>query len=146
MEMMRNWTVLLLAFALTAGCVSASAPSFPAENQEEWVRKTLTGTWNGYIKSTRVIIIFTAPTLQIFRVNKIADNQWRIALSLNGKWINTAELTVNDAGIRIEFIELYGNLLIYHRLDLDNDRRLVGLIWYGIRTSTPAEVTFEKIY
>lgn len=141
---MRNrWIVLLIA-TLTAGCASASTLSFPDENQGKRAQEILVGTWNGYVTHSRERIDYNTPTLQIFRVER-TNGGWAINLSWNGKRVD-AELTVNNTMVMVEFIELYANLLIHHSLVLYGERRMVGKIWYGTRTYTPAEVILEKIY
>ena len=148
MAMKKYWVILSIA-VLAAGCASASTLPTTSDalsgNQEGRVSNLLVGAWNGYIKDPRgVTIIFRTPTLQIFRVKRTADGGWFIDLHLNGKKVD-AELTVSDIVVRVEFAELYANLMIYHRLDLYKDRHLIGKIWYG-RNNNPAEVTFEKTY
>lgn len=155
---MRNWIVLSIIVAvLAAGCASVPATAAPtlnpsptsSGNQEERLQKLLVGTWNGYIKSTsNVIISYNTPTMQIFRVKRTPEGKWSVALSLNGKKIDTAELIVNDVVVMVEFTELYANLLIHHSLVLYGERRLAGKIWYKLRYPNPsgAEVTFEKTY
>lgn len=148
---MRSRIVLSIVIAvLAAGCASTSITSYlPAANQEEWVSKILVGTWNGYIKSiNNATISYNTPTLQIFWVERTPEGKWSIALSLNGKRIDMVELDVNNTMVRMEFFELYENLMIHHSLVLYGKRRLVGKIWYKLRYPNPsgAEVTFDKIY
>ena len=144
--MKRHLFVLLIA-VLAAGCASASA-TFTPINQEKWVQKTLTGTWNGYIKDTPYARVgYNTPKLQIFGVERTVNGGWFIDLYLNGrKIIDAAELTVYKNNVIIEFIEHYSNIVIFYRLVLDNsNHRLVGHIWFKTRSFRPHEITFDKV-
>ncbi|OGD24751.1 hypothetical protein A2819_00750 [Candidatus Azambacteria bacterium RIFCSPHIGHO2_01_FULL_40_24] len=141
---MKRYLPVLLIMALATGCTSVVYKNNMTVIDAKEAERLLIGTWNGYITHSRAHVIPNT-TLQIFQVEKTIEGNWSIALSLNGKWINAAELTINESVIRLEFIEHYANLLIFHDLVLYNDRHLIGRIWYGTRSYTPAEVTFEKI-
>lgn len=142
---MRKYWIVLLIVILAAGCASASISSYPSsENQEEWVQKTLIGTWKGWIKDTTWSHIYNwGVTLQIYEIRK-EQNSWTIKAFLDGKPPEYIKFYIlYDDSIMLEIKDRYDGI---YTLKPWQDTHLMGMVGWGMwKRIDPHEVIFEKI-
>lgn len=137
--------VLLFAIVIFAiiGCASASALSYlPSENQEEWVQKTLTDTWRGYVKDNSwARIENNNVTLEIYKIRK-GQNDWTFSAILNWQSLEYIKLNIYNGTVMLEMMDRYGG---FYTLKLYQNTYLLGKVYYGFRTGIGHDIVLEKI-
>ena len=125
---MRKYWIAPLIVVLMAGCASASTPSYLlSENQEEWIQKTLIGTWNGWIKDTRnARIVNNDVTLKIYKVRKEQDG-WTANALVNWQSPEYTKLNVYNGTVTLEIMDRYGGLFT---LELYQNTHFLGKVGY----------------
>ena len=141
----KHISALILVTVFLFGCAGRQTHGRPTEN----VSDIINGSWSGYIQDNPYTHLgFRTPKLDISILPK-EDGGWNTNILLNRKTPAQTSTDVYNGGVSIEIMEVstHSNLIIWYKLNLtkiNGEYYLVGGVYFGTKSYTPAQVTFKK--